>query len=214
VGRCRPAGLRPASRRARRHVPGCRFRGGGEASDGHGLSNPACGRKQCVYRFADTGGEKGRASNFTLQTRPKAVCAKQSQSAARPDEGQVAWRKGVMTNGIGTGRRENKANFRPDWAGWGLGRGQGTCTNKALFPSGRIWEGQLCETNPISGSRPGGPWYWDPKRDTSRLGSRAHAAERLAASLPTGLPIIPRARKAGLWSCVASPNAYNRRRSR
>ncbi len=28
----------------------------------------------------------------------------------------------------------------------------------------------MCETKPISRSRPGRPWYWDPKRDRSRLG--------------------------------------------
>ena len=79
MGRCRPAGLRPALRWARRHPPGCGFTGGEKASDGPDLPNPACGWKQCVYRFADTGGEKGRASDFIPHTRPKAVCAKRTQ---------------------------------------------------------------------------------------------------------------------------------------
>ncbi len=47
----------------------------------------------------------------------------------------------------------NKANSRRRRVGQGLGD-----------------DGRLCKTKPISQSRPGRPWYWDPKRDRSRLG--------------------------------------------
>jgi hypothetical protein len=80
-----------------------------------------------------------------------------------------------------------------------MGHGRGREKTKPIWRSDEAGRGGGQDTGR---SRPGRPWYWDPKRDESRLGTHSWALapmlEHLAASLRTGLlrqtnPILARA---------------------